>query len=867
MASPRCTRLEVWSNLQCAGGTRLVVIPDLLAAQDVHAVSGENQLTIRLPLESAAYASLAARRVLRVVFADDSFEEWRILKASAERTPAGSLLGKVEAGDPYLALGDATIYRTEADGTHTHQFDGLGRTAAQHLSDFILPALATEGYTWVAAGTIDDIAPIDLVYDYTTPLAAVQYLAQALGLEFQFRRNGTTQYLVDLRTRIGSSAATRYIRAGRDLQRLLRDIDAAPMATRVLPKGADEGGLRATMAEAEWRVAAITASTDVTLEDPLGGDPPIGEDDQLNLLYLEKPNGTRVQITDSVESTQKASIADTTGLSVGSLVKIRKTSGGEVLDYLESPAQKTVAGYGLATKVLDLPDIPGTVNRVSNPAMRTYSTASNAPPDSWESAPGSSLAAANIDKETTPSRWRVGGASAKVVAAADGQGIGPGWETIAPTTARPYVSAFMGFWNDTDSSKLRVELLLGLDLVAVTSMTRATAGGITTVTVNTGSAHGRAVNETIEIAGAVGATTADGYNGVQRVTRVVDTDTLEFQLTADPGTISGAITMRRVWHFKTPGNPATKTWLDLGIANIDATALDPTVPSVAKVRVVQDGATGTTHYVDRAQITLGSGEGQRPFIEGSGPVRLWQAANLHRRDFAPPATRYEVALLDLARLDGTTWAYEDLVLGQTIVAVDPDVPGSPLSTRLVDLTRDLLVEAEVTAGLSTRAADITDALVRPVRSDRWNPTRPGGTRRVVAVRFQAAKLVPKTPTDAANLLYNLAGGSSAGLYPINGATALASGSVADERIARGARIVGLRSDLRQQTAGAGTLKLYRDTTLLATLTAGSDLEVMNATLSDLVGSGAYWVESSLQQVSASIFAFLTWFELLLEIDE
>src|SRR5690606_13422492 len=112
--------------------------------------------------------------------------------------------------------------------------------------------------------------------------------------------------------------------------------------------------------------------------------------------------------------------------------------------------------------------------------------------------------------ETTTGRWRVGGQSAKVVTGGDGQGIETGYAAIVPTDALPYFSGFMGLWNDTDGGKVRVDLVAGKATVSISSMSRATASGITTVTVNTSAVHGLAIGDRVEILGVTGATTADG---------------------------------------------------------------------------------------------------------------------------------------------------------------------------------------------------------------------------------------------------------------------------------------------------------------------------------------------------------------------
>ncbi|MBP6670165.1 MAG: hypothetical protein KA180_12010 [Gemmatimonadales bacterium] len=728
MPTPHAVLIEVWTDLQCAGGSALGLIPDAVSLPETRQIMGEDRLELSLPRNSAAWALLRERRALRVTFSDATFDEWRISELTEAREADGGLRSLVVAHGPDLDLGTlTTVRRAEADGSVSHTFEAVGLTVAQHLDTYILPSLSGAGASWFAAGTIDASAPVDLVYDWTTPKTACFQLAEALGLEFRLRRNGTSQYLLDFLTQIGSSAPRLYLQAGKNLLQAQRQRSAVDMATEVACRGAPEDGIYPTIAEALWEVASAPTATTLRLVDPNGGDGPVLEDDQLDGLYVRQwPSGSWVLVTGSTLANHEITTASAHGIAADALVQFATSSTGAALTALSAPS--AMATYGRTFRVLNRPDIPATVNALANPAMRQYTTGSNAPPDGWAIIPGCGLTAANVDKETTATRWRSGGASAKVVTTGDGQGVESPYGTVGPTAARPHASGYLGFWNDTAGGKVRVDLVAGKATVSISAMSRATAGGITTVAVTTGAAHGLVAGGRVEVLGVTGGTTADGYNGIRTVTAVPSTTTFEYQLASDPGTVTlSSATARPVWLFPdgtraTAGSAISQAWVDLGWENEDLNALGATV---AKMRVLQDGNTGLTFYVDRAQVTMGAGEGQRAFVEGSGPTQLWQAINRYLADHALPATSYEAGMVDLGRAYPALYTAEDVTLGGPVDLHDPEW-GLAVSTRVVEVVRDLLVDGRTRVTLSNRPADVLDELVRPKRGNRLVPV-PGNS--------------------------------------------------------------------------------------------------------------------------------------------
>lgn len=630
---PAFRRAEVWSDLQCAGGARLAAIPDLLALADDRKLSGEDELTLTLPVSSPATSTLLERRVVRVVTADDAFDEWRITDIDEQENARGRTV-LVKAAAPTIDLARVVLGRVEANGIAYHDFEIIGMTPTDYLTTIVLPALAAEGYSYYALGTIEAMLPVDLVHDWDTVQAVVKRLADVTVTEFHLRRNGTTQYLIDLLALTGAGAPTVYVTLGKNLRGVQRQRSTVDQATRVYARGTAEDGIRPTMARALWEVVSVVGSV-VRVKDPAGGDGPAQFADQLNGSYLRKTSGTLTQITATAvvsAALTDLTVASTTSISAGQLLEIRRTSAGDDVTFLEQPADK--ATYGLIPKVLDRPDIPGVNNAVVNPAMRNWAGASSAPPDNW-----TKLSTPTLTRTTTAARWRVGGKSCRVESTADGQGLETNYVTVTPTAEKPFFSGFLSFW--LESGQVRVELVA--------------TDGVTTWVIPEGTENKASSNE-------------------------------------------------------------QKTWVDLGVAGIDLKALGTGVTQ-AKLRIVQDGAGTADFYVDSGQIV--NEAGQQPFADGVGATKLWQAANEDLLAHSRPEVRIDVDLLDLARLHPTVWPDDTLVMGGNVKVQDGPL-GVNVTTRVLEIKRDLLIPATTQVVLSTRPDDLTDALVRPRKAPRKN---------------------------------------------------------------------------------------------------------------------------------------------------
>ena len=651
-------RVEVWGNLQCAGGSRLAAVPDVASAADTRRLGGDDQLEVTLPVTSPAWGDVKAQRVVRVVYADATFDEWRITDVAKSEAMRPGRLGSLSAGPVLLDLRSSIVMRTEADGTVVHDFEALQLTPTEHLTTFVLASLAADGFGYFALGTIEATVPVDVVYAWDSALAICRRLAESTGTELRVRRNGTTQYLIDLLIQTNGSSPKVDVRFAKNLRGVKHQVSSHEQATRVYPRGVEIDGIRATMSRARWKITAIAGNV-VTLVDSAGGDGPAQFADQLDNLYLRTPGGTLHLVNDSVvvSATQtNVTLAAVTGLAVNDLIEFRKNAAGDRLTYLEAPAQKAL--YGLLSDTVDRPDLAETVNLVVNPAMRTWTGLASDPPNSW-----TKVGTPTLTKTSTATRWRTGGQSCRVQSTADGQGLETNYVTVTPTEHEPEFSGFVGFW--IESGRVRVELWA--------------TDGVTTWR------H------------------PDGTDGL------------------------AYSTLQQVWD-------------DLGATNFGLKKLNATQ---VKIRIVQDGAGTADFYVDAAQICQNTGQGQEPFVEGSGGTALWQAANEELRRRADPSVRLDVDVVDLARHHPGIWPDDALVIGGPI-GVRHAALGLAIDTRVLEIARDLTVAADTRVVLSNRPEDLTDALVRPRRAPRKVLTPSVDTDLTVQAAFSDVAQSPAT---------------------------------------------------------------------------------------------------------------------------
>ena len=419
------TNVEIWNDVEAStAGSRLAVLSDYRTARDLRELNGPETLRVGLRRENESWPDLQERRVLRTVFSDGSFDEWRITKIQEAREP--DLTGLVECESPKYDLGSRLMERVEADGSASPYFELYGLTPTEHLG-----VILEDAPSYFSAGAVASSAEGDMVYNWDSPLSAVGELAQLNDLELDVRRT-STGYKVHLPEAVGSSMDKAYLRYARNLTGVRRTSEVQTNhATRVYPRGGGQPGERLTMGDARWLVSGV-AGVVLTMSTQDGS--PILVDDQLNGLYVEEPGGTIKQIVDSGSTAQSITLSTGHGVSTGERIWVRRNSSGAQLTYLEHPTN--LAAYGLVSAPLDRQDIPRVDNLVENPFLSAYSTAGA--PTNWNKYPSTAPALA---ESTGGQLRRYGSASLHVTSTAQGHGVQTDILSVTPSSKAPHFSA------------------------------------------------------------------------------------------------------------------------------------------------------------------------------------------------------------------------------------------------------------------------------------------------------------------------------------------------------------------------------------------------------------------------------------------
>lgn len=717
---PDVRRFEIWDDLDCNSGSRLVVVRNPLNVNETLRLDGKNLLSFSMPRDDPAWSSVLEQRILRIEYDDDSFDEWRIVKSKQLRQVAQGRLARIDAQSIRQDLIFGLCGRREGDGTFAHDVMVLGRTPSDMI-DLLVLFPAARGY--FSKGTIDPTATIDMTFDWDTPLAALLEIAELSGSRLSVRRNGTTDYKIDLLIDPTPANAKVEFRVRKNLVGVDYERDASEQATRVYPKGQQVDDIALVMAEARWEVLAI-ASLDVQLGNPLdNSEGPLAFDDQLNNLYVETEAGDVTKITDSVVGSQEVTVVSVSGISVGDLVKIRIGS-------VEAAGTATTADSDGET-LIDSAAGFGTTDDVF---------------------PG------DIIRNTTDGSWAVL------------------W-TVDSTTQISHSALVGGAENDWDVGEayeiIRVSQLTYLD----SPSDQATYGIIPRILDRQDIAYVQNHVQNPELNGTYVSGMAPNWNKIGSPNVAENTDPLytrrggksqKIQLTAkDVGIESDDIaivptvempffsayfTFFMIQKGDTPGRirvelidvtgglefiyPSEEDgraisnqvggWVDLGLAGID---LNREGADTIRIRILTDADVNTEFYVDSAQVTQSAA--QLPFYSGDGALDLWTAANDLLVEKGVPMVNVAISVVDVTRVDPSRWPYDVIDLATQVRLVDEDL-GIDIQTKIIDVRRNPLVKGQTRVTLSNRPEDLTDKNVRPRRRKR---IAPAGTKRFDDPRF------------------------------------------------------------------------------------------------------------------------------------
>jgi hypothetical protein len=437
---PTLQRLEVWTDLQCAGGTRTAILPldHCTRLTTTERITRDDEATLELSKDAASYAYLAAGGVVRWLYTDATFDEWRIREL--QDTSRASRIVRVLFDSPLMDLNRFTeILSQTTSGVKSVVLEWKALTPTTVVGNI----LAFAPSYW-DAGTITPTIPVDMTTSGWMPLRALRELvnairAQGVACELTFRRNGTTGYYIDLVTAIGSSASAVDVRTAKNLLDTTRTTDRRSYATEVVPIGATSPMTSApsTIGRAWWECTAKSGS-DVTLAQPSTGGDIAAFTDQLNGLYLVDDTGARQSINDTAG--QVVTLASAASVTVGRLYRIAANSSGDELLRLRK-AEATAGPVAVVTSG----DLSDTTNLLSNPAQRDWAGAASDPPDDW-----SKLSTSTLTRTTTTGFWLYGGQSCRVQTTGSNQGLAPGvmtvyvpaWVTTVQYSAWIYIATY-----------------------------------------------------------------------------------------------------------------------------------------------------------------------------------------------------------------------------------------------------------------------------------------------------------------------------------------------------------------------------------------------------------------------------------------
>lgn len=396
---PTLSRLELWSDYQYAGGTRQAILPvdHCIRLQTTERVERDDAGFLEISKDMPAAGDVVVGRVVRFLFSDASFTEWRIRHLEDASRTARIVRASLQSPLMELATGAAIISETTSNRVSL-AVEWKALTPSEVLTNIL--AFCPSGWS---AGTVDPTIPVNLTTAAWMPLRALRELvsairAQGVSVELSYRRNGTTGYYVDLVSSIGSSAGTLDVRTGKNLLSTTRERDRDRYALEVVPVGANN----ATMARA-WIEVTAKSGTTLTVQAPVTGGQVIAFDGQWDGLYWIDDAGARQLISNSGVD-QQLDVASAANVTAGRWYRLAlNSSGDELVRVRKAPA---TAG---PIQVAESSALDDTTNFVKNAAMRVWTGAASVPPDDWTTG-----GSGTITRTTTTGFWVYGGKSLRL---------------------------------------------------------------------------------------------------------------------------------------------------------------------------------------------------------------------------------------------------------------------------------------------------------------------------------------------------------------------------------------------------------------------------------------------------------------------
>lgn len=751
---PRPARIELWTDVECNSGTRQSWIEPIVGTQEM-ALDNTDVLRLAIPDDGDvwdAVTDLALLKVIRVTThpgsGSETVYEWRIQSIKDGEGRRQRMI-HVEADPLLYDLRNGMVRTDTTGGRPTFNQAVTGLTPEEYIDTYVLPALTDVGIDWVSRGTVTITTNPGETYDINltryTALELLQEIAEKTDTELRLRRNGSTDYKIDLLEQTGSGSATPRVQFGRNLIEIARERNMTGYATRIYAMGKrpSNASENSTIGFAAWDVTGTATGNVVTLAAPATGPGPIAFDDQLNGKYLYTPTGTLIQVSDSTASSDTVTLATSHSLVTGDRVTFFNDASGSLLTVLTNPAAEATKPIKTLTRVYSEHHREER-NWVPNPQMENWATGNT--PDGWASSVSGSWSYSTIVPKIAH----------RLMTATAGTVTGL---TVAPQTSTGGVVSIAGFATG--------HTIRAGDVVSITRGATVKYYAMTTAVANaSGIAAPKVYKEgtdvlysetstgtaTHVIPGLTGATAGSSNAICLTITNnpspdtdgawistpaitlpYVSTDTvvraaIGYSLytyngcTINSGPTTGE-TGPPVAYLQHATSGATYA-SGLGATGTYATGLHHEVlrtgsyTMTANTRMVlkvrgpyKEGSGGLlwdpVTFIRWAQISI-TPDSAVPFVDGSHGTALWQYANSILTTAQLPQY-ITCKIRDLSDVDGYTLSEEDITLGGNIRVVS-DKLGLDTDVRVVSVIMDLVDPTNMQVVLDTLRGRVTTRL-------------------------------------------------------------------------------------------------------------------------------------------------------------
>lgn len=382
--------VEVWTQVAAhSGRQRLYQIPpdELLDLELVDGVDVPDRGTLVVCSEWTRISSLKKGRVIRVCYDDSADdEEWRIADVQDGNGPGPR--ETIVTLDPIAAdLNNAEYRSVDAVGISRHDYSAAMIDAETVIDDAVLPSLVERDIDWFSRGTVDSPKTFDIeTSDGDTAQSILRELCDPSKTngELLVRRNGETNFKIDILDEIGGSAAPARVRTARGLASWKRRFTSDETFNLLRPRAGEDGTCR-SIEFAFWKVVTVVGGGTpyVEAEDPRGPTNYPGPGrvaDQQNGLYLHRAYSSThasEEITDTEivsSSRTRWYMASSADFTVGMLVDLRDGPAltDTRVDALGHPA--ALAAHGMVFgKSLPFDTLSGGINYASDPWLADWS--------------------------------------------------------------------------------------------------------------------------------------------------------------------------------------------------------------------------------------------------------------------------------------------------------------------------------------------------------------------------------------------------------------------------------------------------------------------------------------------------------------